>query len=76
MSKPPTVALPDPGALIVAVRRPYRAGARNLQANAIRPVVEFFRIDRSDSMRRAGYKVFSCKDSKGDDRSLSDRSKG
>jgi len=35
-----------------------RAGASNLQANAIRPLVEFFPIERSASRQGANYKLF------------------
>jgi len=49
------------------VHRAHRAGARNFQANAIRPVVEFFRIDRCDSKQGASYELFSCKDDSGRD---------
>lgn len=44
------------------VQRANLAGASNLQANAICPIVEFFRIDKCSSRGGAGFDVFSEKD--------------
>lgn len=44
-----------------------RAGASNLQANAIRPLVEFFRIEKCRSRHRAKYEIFSVEDDNGED---------
>jgi hypothetical protein len=41
------------------VYRAGRAGASHLQASAIRPLVEFFIIDRCESKQRANYELFS-----------------
>lgn len=41
------------------VRNASKAGASTLQANAIRPLVEFFRIDRCESKNRAKFEVFT-----------------
>lgn len=47
------------------VHRANRAGAANLQANAIRPLVEFFRIEKCESKRGACYQVFDTSDGNG-----------
>ena len=44
-----------------------RAGASNFQLNAIRPLVEFFRIEKCQSQGGANYQVFSGKDTGGRD---------
>ena len=49
------------------VQRANRAGARNFQANVIRPHVEFFRIEKCESKHGANYEVFSGKDANGED---------
>jgi hypothetical protein len=44
------------------VSRANVTGAKNLQSNAIRPVVEFFRIEKCSSRRGAKFEVFDTKD--------------
>jgi hypothetical protein len=46
------------------VHRASLAGASNLQANAICPIVEFFRINKCSSRGGAGFEVFAEKDGK------------
>lgn len=41
------------------VRNASKAGASALQANAIRPLVEFFRIERCESRNGAKYEIFT-----------------
>lgn len=43
-------------------RSASRAGAVDLQTNAIRPLVEFFRIDKCDSPQKAKFELFSAKE--------------
>jgi len=54
------------------VNRASGAGAKNMQANAIRPLVEFFRIERSESRQGAKYELFKTKDDDGDKRAYFD----
>ncbi len=42
------------------------AGAINMQTKAIRPIVEFFRIEKSESRQRANYELFGTKNEDGD----------
>lgn len=44
------------------VQRANNAGANNLQSDAIRPIVEFFHIDKCKSRGGAGFEVFTEKD--------------
>ena len=41
------------------VRSAHRAGAKALQTRAVRPLVEFFRIDRCKSQRSKTFALFS-----------------
>ncbi|MEO5717690.1 MAG: hypothetical protein ABIR29_03865 [Chthoniobacterales bacterium] len=56
-----------PRQLAELVYRANRAGADNFQANAIKPLVEFFRIERSDSRHGVRFEVFSEKEDDGRD---------
>lgn len=47
------------------VHRTSKAGASNFQATAIRPLVEFFAIEKCDSAQKAKYEVFSDKEENG-----------
>ena len=47
------------------VSRANRAGASNFQAEAIRPLVEFFPISSRESLHGASYEVFAAKDDDG-----------
>ncbi len=47
------------------VYKANRAGASNLQVSAIRPLVEFFPIQRTDSRQGARFELFSTKTSNG-----------
>ena len=47
------------------VHKANLAGERNMQARAIRPVVEFFPIHRCESAQKAGYLIFSTDVNKG-----------
>ncbi len=47
------------------IHRAGRAGATQFQAKAIRPLVEFFRIEKCESRQRANFQVFSDKDGGG-----------
>jgi len=56
-----------PRQLAELVFRANRAGAKNFQAQAIRPLVEFFQIERSDSKQGASFEIFSGRDESGDE---------
>jgi hypothetical protein len=42
-----------------------KAGAVNMQNKAIRPIVEFFRIEKCESKQGANYELFSARDEDG-----------
>lgn len=51
-----------PRQLAELVYRTGRAGAKNFQMNAIRPVVEFFPIEKQKSAHGANYQIFDSED--------------
>lgn len=56
-----------PRQLAELVFRANRAGAKNMQSEAIQPLVEFFEIQGVDSKRKASVELFSTKDADGRD---------
>jgi hypothetical protein len=48
------------------VHKASLAGARNMRARALRPVVEFFRIERTESKRGSQYEILTTKADNGD----------